>query len=116
MNLLAARGEAFYVDTLDLYSAKQRQSYITHAALELQLRDDILKADLGRVLMRLEALQEAAVAKTLSTEPTGPRLSDAERDAALALLQSPDLAGQILADFAACGLVGEETNKLVGYL
>jgi DNA primase catalytic core len=116
VNLLAARGEAFYVDTLDLYSAKQRQSYITHAALELQLRDDILKADLGRVLMRLEALQEAAVAKTLSTEPTGPRLSDAERDAALALLQSPDLAGQILADFAACGLVGEETNKLVGYL
>jgi DNA primase len=116
VNLLAARGESFYVDTLDLYSAKQRQSYITHAALELQVRDDILKADLGRVLMRLEALQEAAVAKTLATEPTGPRMSEAERDAALALLQSPDLAGQILADFAACGLVGEETNKLVGYL
>lgn len=116
VNLLAARGDAFYVDTLDLYSAKQRQSYITHAALELQLRDDILKTDLGRVLMRLEALQEAAVAKTLSAEPSGPRMSDAERDAALALLQSPDLVGRILADFAACGLVGEETNKLVGYL
>ncbi len=116
VNLLAARGESFYVDTLDLYSAKQRASYITHAALELQVRDDILKADLGRVLMRLEALQEAAVAKTLSAEPSGPRMSDAERDAALALLQSPDLAGRILADFAACGLVGEETNKLVGYL
>jgi hypothetical protein len=116
VNPLAARGDAFYVDTLDLYSAKQRQSYITHAALELQVRDDILKADLGRVLMRLEALQEAAVAKTLSAEPSGPRMSAAERDAALALLQSPDLAGQILADFAACGLVGEETNKLVGYL
>jgi DNA primase len=116
VNLLTARGEAFYVDTLDLYSAKQRQSYITHAALELQVRDDILKADLGRVLMRLEALQEAAVAKTLATEPTGPRMPDAERDAALALLQSPDLAARILADFATCGLVGEETNKLVGYL
>jgi DNA primase catalytic core len=116
VNLLAARGEAFYVDTLDLYSAKQRVSYITHAALELQVRDDILKADLGRVLMRLEGLQEAAVAKTLSAEPSGPRMSDAERDAALALLQSPDLAARILADFAACGLVGEETNKLVGYL
>jgi hypothetical protein len=116
VNLLAARGESFYVDTLDLYSAKQRQSYITHAALELQLRDDILKADLGRVLMRLEALQEAAVARTLNTEPSGPCMSDAERDAALALLQSPDLAGRILADLKACGLVGEETNKLVGYL
>lgn len=116
VNLLAARGDAFYVDTLDLYSAKQRSSYITHAALELQLREDILKADLGRVLMRLEGLQEAAVTKTLTPEPTGPRLSDTEREAALALLRSPDLIDRILTDFAACGLVGEQTNKLVGYL
>ena len=116
INLLVARGESFYVDTLDLYSAKQRQSYITHAAIELGIRDDILKADLGRVLMRLEALQEAAITKTLSAEPVGPQMSNAEREAALALLRSPDLAGRILADFAACGLVGEETNKLVGYL
>ena len=116
VNLLVARGESFYVDTLDLYSAKQRQSYLTHAAIELGIRDDILKADLGRVLMRLEALQEAAISKTLATEPASPQMSEAERDAALALLQSPSLTDRILADFSACGLVGEETNKLVGYL
>ena len=116
VNLLVARGEVFYVDTLDLYSAKQRQSYLTHAAIELGIRDDILKADLGRVLMRLEALQEAAITKTLATEPASPQMSEAERDAALALLQSPSLTDRILADFSACGLVGEETNKLVGYL
>jgi DNA primase catalytic core len=116
VNLLASRGEAFFVDTLDLYSAKGRQSYIAHAAIELQIKDDILKTDLGRVLMRLEALQEAAITKTLATGPAGPQMTDAERDAALALLIAPDLAERILADFAACGLVGEETNKLVGYL
>ena len=116
VNVLAARGEAFYVDTLDLYSAKQRQSYITHAALELQVREEILKTDLGRVLMRLEALQEAAVVKALSPEPVGPKMSDVEREAALALLRSPDLVGRILTDFETCGLVGENTNKLVGYL
>lgn len=70
VNLLAARGDAFYVDTLDLYSAKQRQSYITHAAVELQVKDDVLKADLGRVLMRLEALQEEAVRAALT--PAAP--------------------------------------------
>jgi len=32
------------------------------------------------------------------------------------LLRDPKLLGRILADFAACGVVGEETNKLVGYL
>lgn len=120
VNLLVSRGEggqmSFYVDTLDLYSAKQRQSYLAHAALELGIRDELLKADLGRLLLKLEALQEAAVAKTLETAPASPAMSEVEREAALELLRSPDLAGRILADFAACGLVGEETNKLVGYL
>jgi DNA primase len=117
INLLASRNEAFYVDTLDLYSAKQRQSYIAHAAIELQIKDDILKADLGRVLMKLEQLQEAAIAKALRpAEPAAVSMPDAERDAALELLRAPNLMERLLADFAACGLVGEETNKLVGYL
>lgn len=117
VNLLASVGEAFYVDTLDLYSAKQRASYLTHAAIELGIREEILKADLGRVLMRLEALQEEAVRAALTpAAPAHPEMSEAEREAVTALLQSPDLIERILADFAACGLVGEETNKLVGYL
>lgn len=120
VNLLVSRGEetqmSFYVDTLDLYSAKQRQSYLAHAALELGIRDDLLKADLGRLLLKLEALQEDNLTQTLAPAVAGPTMSDAEREAALALLQSPDLPGRLLADFAACGLVGEETNKLVGYL
>jgi hypothetical protein len=32
------------------------------------------------------------------------------------LLKSADLLGRILTDFEACGIVGEKTNKLVGYL
>ncbi len=116
INLLVSRGENFYVDTLDLYAARQRHSYIAHAALELQIREDILKADLGRVLMRLEALQEDSMAQTLERAPVLPQMSQAERDAALDLLQSPELVTHILADFATCGLVGEDTNKLVGYL
>ena len=117
VNLLAARGERFYVDTLDLYAAKQRQSYATHAAIELQVAEDILKADLGRVLRKLEALQEAAITQALQPAvPAAVAMSDAERTAALALLCTPDLPARILADFASCGLVGEETNKLVGYL
>lgn len=117
VNLLVSIGEAFYVDTLDLYAARQRQSYLTHAAIELQVKEDILKTDMGRVLLRLEALQEAAINKALQpAEPVAVDMSDAERQAALALLKSPDLVARILHDFAACGLVGEETNKLVGYL
>jgi hypothetical protein len=43
-------------------------------------------------------------------------LTDADRATALALLQSPDLLDRILADFERCGVVGEATNKLTGYL
>ncbi|OGT16968.1 MAG: DNA primase [Gallionellales bacterium RIFCSPHIGHO2_02_FULL_57_16] len=117
VNLLASSGERFYVDTLDLYSAKQRGSYLTQAAVELQMKEEILKADLGRVLLRLEQLQEEAINKTLQpAAPVAAQMSEPEREAALALLRAPDLVERILADFAACGLVGEETNKLVGYL
>ena len=35
---------------------------------------------------------------------------------ALGLLRDPRLLDRILEDFARCGLVGEETNKLIGYL
>jgi len=43
-------------------------------------------------------------------------LQDDEREAALALLRDPQLLDRILADFERCGVVGEQTNKLVGYL
>ena len=115
VNLLVGSGEAFHVDTLDLYAAKQRTHYIAQAATETGLDERMLKGDLGRVLLALEQLQDATIQKTLQPEPA-PQMADADQQAALALLKSPDLIRRILADFAACGLVGEETNKLVGYL
>jgi DNA primase catalytic core len=117
VNLLAARAEAFYVDTLDLYAAKQRASYIAQAAIELQLKEEIIKADLGRVLLKLEALQEERIRKSL--EPAAPAaiaIPEPEREAALELLRSPNLIERILADLESCGLVGERVNKLVAYL
>ncbi|CAG0929101.1 DNA primase [Rhodocyclaceae bacterium] len=117
VNLMASRQEAFFVDSLDLYSARQRGSFVTQAALELQLTDDIVRADVGRVLRKLEDLQEAALARSLTAEEAGGVALSAEEQAeALALLRAPDLIERIGADLAACGLVGEETNKRVGYL
>ena len=43
-------------------------------------------------------------------------MTEAERDQALGLLRDPKLLDRILADFDTCGLVGEQTNKLIGYL
>ena len=115
VNLLVHRGERFHVDTLDLYSAKARAGYVKQAGIELGEAEDTLKHDLGRVLLKLEALQEAEIAAALAKDDR-PTLTDTERAEAMELLKAPDLLDRILADFAICGVVGEETNKLVGYL
>lgn len=80
------------------------------------VREEVIKHDLGRVLLKLEALQAQRMAAALQVEPAVPTMSDAEQAQALAWLQSPDLLERILADFDAVGLVGEASNKLMGYL
>ena len=115
LNLMVTRGEAYYIDSLDLYSAKGRAHYLRAAALELAVGEDDLKRDLGRLLRLLEARQDSHLQAVLAPNAL-PTLSDGEREAALSLLRDPDLLARISADFAACGLVGESTNKLVAYL
>ena len=104
-----------HVDTLDLYSAKARGGYIKQAASELGLNEDAIKHDLGKVLLKCEALQEERFTASEPTNPT-PSMSDTEHKAALELLQAPNLMGRVLADFHRCGVVGENANLQVGYL
>jgi hypothetical protein len=78
---------ACIVDTLDLYSAKGRGHYLLQAARELGVRDEVIKHDLGRILLKLEALQDERIKAATTTAPAVPAMSDAERDAALAMLR-----------------------------
>ena len=90
--------------------------FIDAAAAETGLHAELLKRDLGKVLLKLEELQEARLKAEAAPKKPEPGMAPEERAAALALLRDPKLLERILADFAACGVVGEETNKLVGYL
>ncbi len=112
----AGEDQIYYVDAFDLYAARARSAYIVQAARELAVREEVIKHDLGRVLLKLEALQAKRMHAALQVEPAAPVMSDAEQAEALAWLKSPDLLGRILADFDAVGLVGEASNKLMGYL
>jgi hypothetical protein len=56
------RGEsAFHVDTLDLYSARQRGVFTKQAGEELGLKEEVVRRDLGRVLLKLEELQDEQI-------------------------------------------------------
>ncbi|MFM1979578.1 MAG: hypothetical protein RLZ68_843 [Pseudomonadota bacterium] len=112
----AGEEQVYYVDAFDLYAARARSAYIVQAARELAVREEVIKHDLGRVLLKLEALQAQRMATALTVEPAAPVMGDAEQAQALAWLRAPDLLARILADFDAVGLVGEASNKLMGYL
>ncbi len=116
VNVLASKGEAYHVDSFDLYAARARAHYLTQAAKELACREDVIKLDLGRILLKLEALQAERIRGALTRELAAPKMTAADEAEALTLLRTPDLLARIVADFDACGLVGEATNKLVGYL
>ncbi|TBV08458.1 CHC2 zinc finger domain-containing protein [Stutzerimonas kirkiae] len=107
---------AYYVDSFDLYAAKARSSYVKQASLELGVSEELLKRDLGQVLLKLEGLQEAAIRAALAPKNPTPTLSAEDEQSALELLRAPKLIERLEADLARCGVVGESSNLLAGYL
>jgi len=116
INALVSSGEAFFVDTLELYSARQRAAYIKQASEELSVEERVIKRDLGHLLLKLEELQEEAKSKGSEAESAVPKLSETEQREALELLRDPKLLDRIVGDLEACGIVGERVNKLTSYL
>jgi DNA primase catalytic core len=106
----------FHVDTFDLYSARQRGVFTKQAGEELGIKEEVVRGDLGRVLLKLEELQDEQIKQALEPEKKEVEIGPEDKAAALELLRDPRLLERIVEDFARCGMVGEETNKLVGYL
>jgi hypothetical protein len=115
-DILVSKGDAVHVDTFDLYNARCRASFVKLAAAEVAVDAEVIKKDVGRVLLKLEELQDQQIADALTPRDRARKLSDRDHDAALELLKDPNLLQRITADFDACGVVGEETNRLAGYL
>jgi DNA primase len=105
-----------HVDSLDLYRDGDRRKFIDRAAEETGLTKDLLKRDLGKLLLLLETHQEQRHHAKHPEQLTAPTLSPEEEAEALALLQSPDLLQKIAAAYDQAGITGEQTNLLAAYL
>jgi len=117
VNLMVERRELLHVDSLDLYVARLRHQFIKQAAAELFCEPATIKQDLGHVLREVEHQQDRLIRRTLRDRtPEVPPMSDTQRRRAMTLLEDPRLVDRIGDHFEACGLVGEQTNKLVCYL
>jgi type IV secretory pathway ATPase VirB11/archaellum biosynthesis ATPase len=113
---MAMRDGRLHLDTLNLCAAQQRAAFVRQASEELKIKDDVIRRDLGQVILKLEELRDEQIRKALEPKDETVSISPEDRAAALDLLRDPRLMDRILEDFARCGIVGEETNKKVAYL
>jgi DNA primase catalytic core len=104
-----------HVDSLDLYRDGERRKYIDRASEETLLSKDLIKRDIGKLLLALEQSQEDRL-NAPAEETETPQLSTEEETEALELLQSTNLLDRITAAYDKAGIVGETTNKLAAYL
>ncbi len=115
--LRVGNAATFFVDTVDLAQAKQRAGFVRSAATELGVEEEVIKKDLLKLHLQLEQLQDRLIREQLAPQAAEPPpMAAASEAAALDYLRRPDLLECILADFDRCGVVGERTNKLLGYL
>jgi DNA primase catalytic core len=104
-----------HVDSLDLYRDGERRKFIDRASEETLLERDLLKRDIGKLLLALEQSQEARL-NGGGDDEEAVELSPDEVREALDFLQAPKLLDRIATAYDQAGIVGEQTNLLAAYL
>jgi DNA primase len=66
--VLVSAGDLCHVDTFEFYSARHRLQFTKQASLELGCEERIIKKDLGKLLLKLESLQEQQIQNALKPE------------------------------------------------
>ncbi len=122
VTLRAQSGQLRHIDTLNLYSDKNRTAVIRKLRERLGLAEETLEKHLAVLLgigedwvAELEARTEDEAAA--SNRPAKARpMTEEERQEALEFLKTPHLLEAVRADMEALGYVGEETGKILGLL
>ena len=107
--------DRFHLDQIDLCRDAERRRFIERASEETGLTADLLKRDLGKLLLAVEQAQ-AELVKPVENAAPAVTLTSEEREAALAWLREPDLIQRLREAFHQTGIIGEETNTLIAYL
>jgi len=108
-------GDRFHLDQVDLCRDSERRRFVERAVEETGLTADLLKRDMGKLLL---AVEQAQVELARPQEAAAPVviLSPEEREEALRWLREPNLIERLRQAFHQAGIIGEETGTLVAYL
>ncbi len=107
--LEAGSNSPFEISTVDMYSYRARVWFAKLCADLFAEPEDLIQMDLHHILEHAEVFQASKKRTTI-------QMTEKEKREALRFLQNPELLDEILLDFESIGVVGERTNKLVGYL
>ncbi len=110
------QGGKLHVDTLDFYSAKSRRALALDLCRVFEEMPEAIGADLDKLVRHCEQMPVDQLAMGSEQQAVAEKMSAAELAEAQEYGKSPTLFEDILADFEACGLVGERSNKLLAYL
>lgn len=109
----------FHLDSFDMARDVERRRFIERASQETRIEKDVIKRDMGRLLLALEDEQAARISAASAAARPGREasgMSEVQREEALKLLKAPDLMERIGKTFDSLGFAGEETNRLAAYL
>jgi DNA primase len=117
LTLRVWHGERFHIDQVDLCRDVDRRRFCERAGHECRLDAELIKRDLGKLLLACERAQDARLRADMAPgEPAAAVIAPEERKEAEALLNAPDLIDRLDAAFESAGIVGEKTNRLAAYL
>jgi len=110
-----------HVDTIDFYSSRQRRQLSQDICNAFEELPDTINADISKLMTLCEATASKKEKNAGSENSSGgvderPTITPIEEKEAEAFGKKKDLIEQILKDYEKCGLIGEESNKLLCYL
>ena len=113
VNIKVRHQGLWHLDTVDLYADRQRRNFLQQARKLVRLDLGFLHQDLLRIMDDLENRQAKIILENKDKHKEMPAL---EKEEAMEFLKTHDITGEILKDFSYLGVVGEESNILLGYL
>lgn len=102
----------FHIDTVDLFSARSRKTFIAEAVTLYREEAAIIEADVNRIIEECERRGDKpdAIAGEIV------RVTDEDRRAGERFGKRPDVFDAIFKDFEKGGYIGERPNVLLAYL
>ena len=113
VNIKAEKKGKNYLDNVDLYSARSRNSFIERLATTLDVPSIQIEKEIVQIIEYLESVRDKALEEEVETKVI---LSSADKELGMSFLTNPNMFQEIVDDTEELGYVGEALNKQLIYL